>query len=424
VNSRERVLKTINHQEPDRLPMDIGGMRSTGIGALAYEKLRKYLGMNDHPLKLYDVWQQLAYIDDDILEYFHGDVRSIERMYSVWWNPDITLDKWKDGRLTDGTKALVPEGFSPVKEGKFYLIRNSRGEIVAKRTEDGLYYDHVGIYHPLSQATNADELKKQYRDLFPKGQDITSEEQDYLRGESRKLRKNTDYALLAYFGGSLFEMGQYLRGYEQWFLDIAENKEEGIASCLVDLLLEDYLEGLDTFIKVLGKKADIIGFGGDDLGMQTSPLISPATYRQLFKPGHQEMWDLVKRKSTYKIFLHSCGSIAELLPDIIEAGVEIINPVHINARNMDPERLKREFGQDIVFWGGGCDTQRVLPRGTLKNIEEEIRKNISIFAPGGGFVFAPVHNIQPDIPPEKIVRLYETAYTYGKQVYSTVAKAI
>jgi len=175
VNSRERVLKTLNHQEPDGVPVDIGGMRSTGIEALAYKQLRNYLHLNDRPIKLYDVWQQLAYIDDDVLEYFHGEVRSIDRMYPVWWSPDIKIDKWKEGQLSDGTKALVPENFSPVKKDKFYVIKNRKGEIVAKRSEDGLYYDHVGVYHPLAKATNIDELKKQYRDLFSTGQDITAE---------------------------------------------------------------------------------------------------------------------------------------------------------------------------------------------------------------------------------------------------------
>ena len=418
MNSRERVLKTLNHQESGRVPIDIGGMRSTGIEALAYKRLRKYLHINDRSIKLYDVWQQLAWIEDDILEYFHGDVRSIERLYSVWWNPEIKLDEWKEGQLTDGTRADVPKGFSPLRKGKFYVIKNEKRETVARRSEDGLYYDHVGIYHPLRKAKNTTELKEQYKDLFPEGQGITSEEQDYLRIQSKKLRENTEYALLAWFGGSVYEMGQYLRGYEQWYIDIAENKEKKIASCLLDLLLEDYLKALETFINTIGDNADIIGFGGDDLGMQTGPQISPATYRKFFKPRHKEIWDFVKRNSNYKIFLHSCGSIARLLPDIIEAGADIINPVHINAKEMQPERLKKEFDKDIVFWGGGCDTQRVLPEGNLKDIEEEVRKNISIFAPGGGFVFAAVHNIQPDISPEKIVKLYESAYKYGKQVYS------
>jgi len=419
MTSRERVLKTLNHQEPDRVPIDIGGMRSTGIGALAYKKLRKYLDLDDRPIKLYDVWQQLAWIDDDVLEYFHADVRSIERLHSVWWDPDIRLDKWKEGKLTDGTKVLVPEGFNPVKEGKFFVLRNKKGQIVAKRSEDGLYYDHVGIYHPLREAKDKIELKKMYKDLFPDGQNITSEEQIYLRNEAKKLRETTDYALLAWFGGSLYEMGQYLRGYEQWFVDIAEDEDKKIASSLLDLLLEDYLKALDTFINTIGDNADIIGFGGDDLGMQTGPQISPVTYRKLFKPRHKEMWDFVKQKSNYKIFLHSCGSITKLLPDIIEAGADIINPVHINAKDMEPEKLKKEFGRNIVFWGGGCDTQKILPQGNLKDIEEDVKKNIFIFAPEGGFVFAPVHNIQPDIPPEKIVKIYESAYKYGKQIYPT-----
>jgi len=192
MTSRERVKIAINHKEPDRVPIDIGSMRSTGIEATAYKRLREYLNINDRPIKLYDVWQQLTWTDEDILEYFHADVRSIERIYSAWWNPEIKLDKWKEGELTDGTKAEVPKGFSPVKEGKFYVIKNKKGEIVAKRSENGLYYDQVGVYHPLREAKNTTELKKQYKDLFPEGQDIASEEQDHLRAQSNKLRKNTE----------------------------------------------------------------------------------------------------------------------------------------------------------------------------------------------------------------------------------------
>lgn len=417
MNSRERVLRVINHKEADRVPIDIGGMRSTGIGALAYKKLREYLNLEEEPVKVYDVWQQLAWTDDDVLEYFHADVHPVERLYPVWWNPEIKLDRWEDGQLTDGTGAKVPAGFNPIKEGQFYVIRNKKGEVVAKRSEDGLYYDHVGIYHPLSKAQNKDELKKMYRNLFPEGQDITAEEQEYLRNQSQNLRDNTDYALLAWFGGSLYEMGQYLRGYEQWFVDMGEDEDRNMASCLLDLLLEDYLRGLETFIDTIGENVDIIGFGGEDLGMQTGPQISSPMYRRLFKPRHKRLWGVVKKKSDCKVFVHSCGSIYKLLPDLIEAGVDIINPVHINAKDMQPERLKREFGDDVVFWGGGCDTQKVLPEGNLNAIEEEIKKNISFFAPGGGFVFAPVHNVQPDVPPEKIVRLYESAYKYGRQIY-------
>ena len=416
MTSQERVLKTLNHKEPDRVPIDIGGMRSTGIAALAYKNLRNHLGLEDQPIKLFDIWQQLALVDDDILAYFHADAKPINRLVPAWFAPWIKLNRWKDGELTDGTKAVVPEGFEPVREEGFYIIKNEQGHIVAKRSETGLYYDHVAVYHPLSEAKDRDEVETEYRKLFPKGQRISQEEEDYLRAEGVKVQK-LQYAVLAEFGGSIYEMGQFLRGYKQWYLDIAQDKARGIASCLLDLLVTDYLEALETFVPAIRGYADVIVFT-DDLGMQTGPQISPGTYKRLFKPAHREMWKFVKQESELKIFLHCCGSISDLLPDIIEAGADIINPVHINAENMQPERLKKDFGRDIVFWGGGCDTQKILPSGSLRAIEEEVKKNIDVFAPGGGFVFAAVHNIQPDISPEKIVKLYESAYRYGQEVYA------
>jgi uroporphyrinogen decarboxylase len=169
---------------------------------------------------------------------------------------------------------------------------------------------------------------------------------------------------------------------------------------------------LETYINAIGVDADIIQFS-DDFGSQEGMLISPQLYRDVFKPRERKMWNFVKKNSKYAIFLHSCGSVYRIIPDLIEAGLDIINPVQISARDMEPERLKQEFGNDLVFWGGGCDTQSVLPRGSLKDIEEEVKKNISIFAQGGGFVFAPVHNIQADITAERITKLYESARIHG-----------
>ena len=231
-----------------------------------------------------------------------------------------------------------------------------------------------------------------------------------MEEESRRLREETDYAIVADFGGNLIELGQWLMGYSRFMLNLAANRK--LAEYLLDLLVENHLENLEIYMDAIGDNTDIIRFG-DDFGMQDRLQISPSLYREMFKPRQKKMWNFVREKSDYKIFLHSCGSTYDILPDLVEIGLDIINPVQISAKDMEPERLKGEFGDDLVFWGGGCDTQQVLSRGTLEDIEEEVKKNISIFAPGGGFVFTPVHNIQADIPPEKIVKLYESARRYG-----------
>ncbi|MCF7890570.1 methyltransferase [Candidatus Bipolaricaulota bacterium] len=403
MDHRERVLKSLNHREADRVPIDIGGTRSTGIHSLAYRKLREYLGWETGSIKLYDVCQQLAEIDRDILEKFDADVVSVNRLSPSY---GIRIDEWKKGQLVDGSTAVVPQGFDPVREGDVFKIKNEEGKTVATRSKDSLYYDSVGIDHPLAEAETVREIENK----FPT-REITDDEREYLYSNARSYREETDYAIISTFGGSLYEASQGLRGPKQWYLDLAKN--EKIVNKVLDLLLEQHLKNLKTFVEVLGKNIDIVVFGGDDLGMQDRPQISPETYRKYFKSRHKEMWDYVKEHTNWKIFLHSCGSIYKLLPDLIEAGVDIINPVQINAKGMEPKRLKHEFGEEIVFWGGGCDTQNVLPKGTTKEVIEEVKKNIDIFAPGGGFVFTPVHNIQPDVSPEKIVTLYETAREYG-----------
>ena len=404
MNHRERVLKALNHEEPDRVPIDIGGMRSTGIHSIAYRDLRQHLGLNHESVKLYDVFQQLGFIDEDVRSYFDADVAPVNRLAPAF---GIDINSWKEGQLVDGSPALVPEGFDPVKEDGEYKIKDKYGNTLASRSEGSLYYDQAGVYHPLADADSKSEIDEKYE-----WQEVTSEEQEFLISQAREIRQETDYALMVEFGGSVYEQGQLLRGYKQWYLDIAGNK--GLVNHLLDKLVENYLENLKTFIDVLGDMVDIVVFGGDDLGMQDGPQISPDTYRELFMPRHEKLWGYVKENTDWKVFLHSCGSIYKLLPHFIEAGVDIINPVHINASGMEPEKLKREFGDEVVFWGGGCDTQLVLPNGTIEEVKEEVKRNIETFAPGGGFVFTPVHNIQPDVSPEKIEALYETAREYGK----------
>lgn len=397
---RERVLKALNHEEPDRVPIDIGGTLCTGIMAIAYKKLKEHLGINDKPVKLFDTGQQLAWIDTEVLEFFDASVKLLH--YSMDWY-EMRLDEWKVGELTDGSEALVPKDFNPVEEGNSWKIKH-KGITIAKRPRSAFYFDRV--YHPLVDLNTIGDLK---RKLKWKG--INQEEAKYLKKKARKLREETDHAIAASFIGSLIESGHALRGYSRFTMDLVAKRK--FAEYLLDMLVESHLKNLEIYIKAIGDNADVILFS-DDFGMQDGLQISPVLYREICKPWQKKMWDFVKRNSSYKIFLHSCGSIHKILPDLIEIGLDIINPVQISAEGMEPKRLKKEFGNDLVFWGGGCDTQHTLPDGTLEDIEEEVRRNISIFAPGGGFVFAPVHNVQADIPPEKIVKLYESARKYGR----------
>jgi uroporphyrinogen decarboxylase len=228
-----------------------------------------------------------------------------------------------------------------------------------------------------------------------------------LREKAKQLAGETEFAIiLADIVWGPFELGCALRGYEQFCMDLLQDIR--LAETLLDKNLELALGFWDAYLTEAGEYIQVVGLG-DDLAMQTGPIISPNTYRKLIKPRHKQLIDMIHTKTNAKIFMHCCGSVYDLLPDLIETGVEILNPVQVSAAKMDLTRLKRDFGDQLTFWGGGVDTQRVLPFGSLAEIGEHIQRAFDILAPGGGFVFAPVHNIQADIAPERIVAVYETA---------------
>ena len=232
-----------------------------------------------------------------------------------------------------------------------------------------------------------------------------AEGQEVYRKSALELRSQTDRAIYATFGGNLFEAGEFAFRMDNFLTEIALNPKR--IHNFLDKLLDRHLSNLTKFLDAVGPYVDIIGFG-DDLGMQNGPQISPQMYGEFFKPRHAAMWNLVKTKYPHlKVALHSCGSIYRLLPDFIEAGLDIIQPVQITAREMEPQRLKEEFGKDIVFWGGGCNTQAILPFGTPEEVREDVRKNLSVFAPGGGYVFQQVHNIMAGVPPENIIAMFD-----------------
>ena len=216
--------------------------------------------------------------------------------------------------------------------------------------------------------------------------------------------KKLALALMIVAGCSLFEWGSFLRRLDNWLMDLVENRTE--VACLLDALLEIHLATLAHVCEAVGDVADILRFG-DDLGMDSGPFMRPSLYRELFKPRHSALCDYVHQHSQMHTFLHSCGSIYRLIPDLIEAGYEILNPVQLGTRDMEPERLKSEFGRDVTFWGGGCDTRHVLPRGTPEEVRDHVLSLLDIWAPGGGFVFNAVHNVPRDVSPENIVAMFD-----------------
>ena len=406
VTSRERVMMAVNHKEPDRVPIDLGGHRSSGIMAIAYNRLKQHLGITTGDIYVYDFVQQLAIIEPEILDLFHVDVVEMGRGFS------LAPEDWREWVLPDGTPCKIPAFIEPLKVGGDWHIYHKDGTLIAIQKEGSLYFEQT--CWPLM---NTDESawfdlsvpleKVMWSALGCPPAPLSYDDPDgfeALREGARRFRESTGRAIIGLFGGNLLETGQFLFRNDNFFMLLAG--EPAKAARFLDRLVEMHLGNLEKFLSAVGPYIDIILFG-DDLGMQTGPQISPRMYAELFKPRHKILWERAKQLADVKVMLHCCGGVYPLLPHLIEAGLDIIQPVQISAQDMEPKRLKREFGQDICFWGGGCDTHQVLPRGKPEQIAEHVRRQVDIFSPGGGYVFQQVHNIMADVPPENIVAMLQ-----------------
>ncbi len=409
MNSRERVLAAIGHQEPDRVPIDFGGHRSSGIAAIAYAKLRDALGLPGRPIRVYDPVQQLAIIDDDVLDRFGVDTIELGRGFA------LEDEHWVDWTLPDGTPCQMPRWAAPRRVEGGWVLESESGRAVGRMPDGALYFEQT--HWPFMEEDDLDRLPQALAETMwvamrtPPGPLVTGEVGDRVLIEgARRLRERTDRAVLALFGGNLLEIGQFLYRNDNFLMLLAGNPRR--AEEMLDRLVEIHLANLEQFLGLVGAYIDVIVFG-DDLGMQAGPQMSPAMYEEIFKPRHARMWRRAKELADVKVMLHCCGGVRPLLGHLIEAGLDAINPVQISCRGMDPAGLKRDFGDAITFWGGGCDTHRVLARGTPEEVRQHVHRQIEILRPGGGFVFQQVHNILADVPPENIIAMLDAVGEFG-----------
>jgi uroporphyrinogen decarboxylase len=412
MTSRERILAAIAHRQPDRVPVDLGATPSSGISAIAYGNLKRHLGLSAGHTRIYDVVQQLAQPEDFLLDRFGIDVLDLGRTFNTG---DAA---WYDIRLGDGQVAQYPAWFHPeVQPDGSFLARHADGTDIARMPARSEFFDqtcfpYLDDYPPDLGDLDSAMGKVLWAAFAHSPWDHASDPGfwDTLRARALALRASSDRALMVVVGCNLFEWGTFLRRIDGFLFDLAADPEK--VETLLDALMARHLATLEKVCRAVGDIADICRFG-DDLGTNGGPFMSPAMYRQYFQPRHAQLCGYVHRHSRMKTFLHSCGSIHALLPDLIAAGFDVINPVQTNCRDMEPERLKRDFGRDICFWGGGCDTRHVLPHGTPAEVKRHVRARLEVFAPGGGFVFNPVHNILPDVPPENIVAVFEAVAEFN-----------
>jgi uroporphyrinogen decarboxylase len=406
MNSRTRMNLSLNHREPDRVPVDLGSTPSSGISAIAYNNLTRYLATKNNRNLIYDVVQQLAQPEDAILDQFKIDVIDIGRAFNA------DANDWHEVMLPDGSMGLYPIWFQPIQQMDGSLHAYSRaGDDIGKMIKGATFFDQTLFPYIDGYPAHYKQLEDDMGKVIwaalahsPWDHVLDSNFWQRLRERALYLKRTTDRALVIVCGCNLFEWGTFLRRIDNFLIDLYTETKQ--AERLLDALMEIHLATLSKVCAAVGDVADVIRFG-DDLGMESGPFFSPDIYRRIFKPRQKILCDFVKRNSSMKTFLHSCGSVYRLLPDIIEAGYDILNPVQTTAHEMNAVKLKKEFGKDLVFWGGGSDTRNMLNRGTIREIKDDVKRRLEIFAPGGGYVFNPIHNILPDVPPQNIVAMFE-----------------
>ena len=413
MNSRERVLAAIAHKQPDQVPVDLGSTPSSGISAIAYSNLLKAIGRTDLPVQIYDVVQQLAQPDMSIIDRFGIDVLDIGRAFN-------TEEKdWHETILANGDKAFYPIHFNPVKQadGSYHCYDEDGKRLLALMPQGATFFDQSYFPYingfPENYDTLDEEMGRVLWSRYVHSPWDHAQDPDFwktLREKTLQLRASTDKALMIVCGCNLFEWGTFLRRMDNFLMDLLCEPDQ--VARMLDQLLERHLATLAKVCDSVGDIVDIIRFG-DDLGMTSGPFMDVDTYRSLFKPRHKQLCDYVKTHSQMHTFIHSCGSISSLMPDLIEAGIEIFNPVQTNARQMEPEFLKKEFGQDCTFWGGGVETVGTLNNGTPEQVREQVLERLEIMSAGGGFVFNTVHNILPDVPPQNVLAMFDAVKEFN-----------
>ncbi len=420
MTSRERVHKALQHQEPDRVPLDLGGSNVSGMHVSSVYLLRQALGLDEPgtPVKVVEPFQMLGEIAPDLMDALGVDVIGIQGSRTMFGFPN---ENWRPWTTFDGTPVLVPQQFNTEPEPNGDLLLYPEGDRSAppsgKMPAGGWYFDAL-----VRQPSLVDDESLDVEDNLEEFQLISDQELQHYKTAVEAAHTGTDRAIFASFGGTSFgdialvpapqlKQPRGIRDIEEWYISTVTRRD--FLLTLFQRQCEIALENLRRIHAVVGNKVSVVFITGTDFGTQNGLFLSPESYRSLYMPFHKAVNDWVHQNTSWKTFIHSCGAVYPLIPHFIEAGFDIVNPVQCSAAGMDPRVLKNEFGSDVVFWGGGIDTQQTLPFGTPEQIDRQVQERIEIFGTGGGFVFNTIHNVQARIPAKNLVALYEAVQKYG-----------
>ncbi len=410
---RERVRMALEHKQPDRAPLDLGATAVTGMAASTVYKLRQALKLDKPgtPVKVVEPYQMLGEIAPDLRQALGVDTVGLGGLKNMF---GFENEGWKPWRLFDGTPVLVPAGFNTEPDARGDIPMYPQGDRSvppsARMPRGGFYFDAIIRQQPI------DDSKLDPNDNLEDYPLLTDAELEHFRREAERLYQETDCAIVAgLFGfgfgdialvpGVSVKHPKGIRDVEEWYASLAMRR--GYVFEVFSRQCETVLKNLELLRQAVGDRVDVAGVSGTDFGGQRGPLFSIASYRELFKPFHKRVNDWIHARTRWKTFIHSCGGVEPFIPEFIDAGFDILNPVQTSAAGMDPAALKAKYGDRICFWGGGVDTQRTLPFGTPDEVRAQVKERARVFGAGGGFVFNTVHNVQAAIPVENVLAMYE-----------------
>lgn len=407
MTSRERVWKAINFEEPDRVPIDLGGTKVSGIHVDAYVELGRHLGLDVELPKVYDQFQMLARVEEPVRRRLHSDVVQVENLVETW---GLANRDWKVFKTGRGNEVLMPGGFNPVTDERgFLVIRDGKGEALAHMSPGGLYFDRITSTAMSENIVFMDPEK--WRKSLPLYSD---EELAVLQKRARFLRDYTDYSVHGGFNKFKMQSSGLIAGhtFTDWLCLLMTEKD--YVYSILQATAERNIENLKLYFQAVGDCIDTVLISTTDYGSQQGELINPQIFKELYLPPMKRVNDFVHSQGKFKTMYHTCGSVRKLIEYFIQAGADILNPLQVNTANMDPRELKQEFGGRIVFWGGGVDTQTTYQFGTDEEVRQQVRERLDIFAPGGGYVFSPSHNTQHGVPPANILAMTDAVVEHGR----------
>jgi hypothetical protein len=413
--SRDRLKTALDHKQPDRIPIDFGGTAVTGMHVSCVAGLRDYYGLEKHPVRVHEPFQMLGLIEGDLADAMGLDVVGVFPRSTMFGFP---TDNWKSWRL-NGLEIEVPGNFNTTVDGKGDTLIYPEGDTTVpasgRMPQGGFFFDAIVRQEPFQEETlNAEDNMEEFSA-------ITTEELEHLK-RSAQAAADTGRGVIATFGGTAFgdialvpapslKHPKGIRDITEWY--VSTSSRQDYVHKIFERECEIGIQNLERIHAVVGNLVQAIFVCGTDFGTQTSAFCSVKTFRNLYFPYYKQVNDWVHANTTWKTFKHSCGSVVKFLPSFIEAGFDILNPVQCSATGMDPTELKATFGDNLVFWGGGVDTQKVMPFGTPADVREQVLRRCEIFSPGGGFVFNGIHNIQAASPIENIVAMLDAVHEFN-----------